>query len=117
MFFWRTLTLLLALRLLVPPGICLCHLFESMLFHSAEAEEEETPGQEDEHAPGCPTSSTADGYATGNTVTVPGSCLCLWTAALPSPPLLNAVPGSVGLLPFPPTAKTPVYLMVRALLI
>lgn len=116
MFFWRTLTLLLAMRLLVPPGVCLCHLFESVFLHTVAGEEDEPPSH-DEHLPGCPTCSTADGYVTGNPVTVPASCPCFWTPALSSPPLLDAVPGSVGLLPFPGSAQTPVYLMVRALLI
>lgn len=42
--------LLMTLRLLVPPGVCLCHIFES---------EPHTHHEGDDHAPGCPASKMA----------------------------------------------------------
>jgi len=44
------LAIVMILRLLVPPGVCLCHLF---------APESEAHSDHDHHAPGCPASKMA----------------------------------------------------------
>ena len=115
---WRMLTLLLALRLLVPSGVCLCHLFDSDPACPADSEEEQQPGHDEhEHAPGCPASQVAGDYLSAESVRLAAPSLCCWTPLLPPLPPVALSPICGGLTALPHLAEQPIYLTVRALLI
>ena len=114
---WRMLALFLALRLLVPPGVCLCHLFDSDPACSEETEEEQPGQDEHEHSPGCPALQAAGDYLTVECVRPPAPLLCCWARLLPPLPPEAISPSrdclSAGYHP----SEQPIYLTVRALLI
>jgi hypothetical protein len=119
------LMVLIALRLLMPPGICVCkwnspaaRLLAS-LWQSERPLPIEPEPDDDDHAPGCPASPLAAGMGVKPATTpfLPPSL-----SLDPLPPLestqpffsVHSVPASVVTLDF---SQDPLYLTLRALLI
>ncbi len=115
----RLLFLLLGLRLLMPHGVCFCHLLDRQTPCPVEQDDgPSTPAEdEDEHSPSCPASKTAGDYvpspccelslapALPETLTLPEASLALSPAETTSP------------APFAHPSEQPLYLTLRALLI
>jgi hypothetical protein len=58
---WRVLFVLMTLRLLAPPGICLCKSTGPLLLWLGTTPVTEEPTREDDHEPGCPASPLSAG--------------------------------------------------------
>jgi hypothetical protein len=113
----RLLFVILGLRLLMPHGVCVCHLLDPQPSRSTESEEvPATPAEdEDEHSPSCPASKTAGDY-----LSAPSSELPV-PPALPALPLvpealaLSSLSEGATLTPFHLAPEAPLYLTLRAL--
>jgi hypothetical protein len=115
----RVLFVLITLRLLVPPGVCLCklsspaaHLLASVLGREAPAPEPE----DEDHAAGCPASKLAEGMAV-RPAAGPGAPDLALGQALADPPPLTALatPDADAPPPFGAPPDTPLYLTLCAL--
>lgn len=99
------LGLLASFRLLVPPGICLCHAFEPA---------SEQHQDHDQHAPGCPACQSASGWLTSPRAEAPQSaplCLAADPPQSPTPTSVTLTRSCRAL----PGQKAPVYLRDCAL--
>jgi hypothetical protein len=106
----RLLVLLLALRLLVPQGVCLCHLPDA-------CESDADGDDEDEHTPGCPESVAACDYLSAPAVSAPAPADCPWGQAPDAPASCPQPADFAALTPFRNSPNRPVFLTLRALLI
>ncbi len=115
----RFLFFLLGLRLLMPHGVCVCHLLDHQQRRSAESEDiPATPEEdEDEHSPSCPASKTAGDYLSVPCCKLPAPPVLPIIVLLPEPLLLASLPEAASLAPFLLVPEPPLYLILRALLI
>ncbi|MBI1915312.1 MAG: hypothetical protein HYS12_11320 [Planctomycetes bacterium] len=115
----RLLFLILGLRLLMPHGVCVCHLLDHRQPQPAESEDiPATPEEdEDEHSPSCPASKTAGDYLSAPCCGLPAPPALPAIPILPEPRLLSSLPEAANLAPFLLVPEPPLYLTLRALLI
>jgi hypothetical protein len=113
------LSVLITLRLLMPPGICVCKLSSpaSRLLAAALGAELPPPPPPpthttDDHDPGCPASPLAEGLGVAPP-SGPGPILALllsmvvWSSGSDAPALVAPSPFATGLLPPPCCVRPP----------
>ncbi len=114
----RLLFVVLALRLLAPQGVCLCHALNlEEADHGGPGDELPAAPHEDDHVPGCPSSKTAGDYASFAGPTLPDLPLLACLPVSPDVPAVAEVPVSAPVSTFAHPSERPIFLMVRALLI
>jgi hypothetical protein len=88
----RVLYLLMFLRMLAPPGVCLCKLgAPAVAFLSGQPVPVDTQAPDDDHAPGCPCSPLAAGMGLRAPTETPPPPDPSLDQPPPAPPLLQQV--------------------------
>jgi hypothetical protein len=117
----RTLFVLVTLRLLVPPGVCLCKLsspaarvLADLLGREAPAPE---PEEDEDHAAGCPASKVSEGLGVRPAPAPAQPDLALGQGVVDrsSPPAGLAPPEAQPAPAFAAPPETPLFLMLCAL--
>lgn len=118
------LMVLIAARLMMPPGICVCQWKPpaARCLAALLQEDRQIPNEEerddDDHAPGCPASPLAAGMGIQpSAAPLFPPDLALDLPPLPSPPSLPTLAAGAVLHPHFDALQDPLYLTFRALLI